>query len=224
MNSYLSPRYQIKPHEIIWKITSWEISADYIFKGTYTDAKNYADKLLIRNPQITPIDYNQISNNQRHYISFITENSVNDKKLENNEFIDSDQTEQKSPNLILKEKISFPKLDLAKIDKPNINIIDAPSARQLALSSSNQNYIRLIGEKITEKAKLGYNWVNIDLDELLSSPDNSKKLFIRNLMTSPKSPLRTSNDINNINHLKNFFVNLGYDVKIDVNSMTIYWF
>jgi hypothetical protein len=138
MNSYLSPKF--KSNEVIWRITSWEIYRDYIFKGTYTYAKNYTDKLLIRNPQITPIEYNQISINQRHYIFFITKNSVNDKKLENNEFIDNNQTEQKSPNLVVKEKISFPKLDLGKIEKPNINIIDALSARQLALSSSNQNY------------------------------------------------------------------------------------
>lgn len=60
--------------------------------------------------------------------------------MENNEFIDNNQTKQKSQNLVVKEKISFPKLVLGKIEKPNINIIDALSARQLALSSSNQNY------------------------------------------------------------------------------------
>ena len=214
--------------DVFWKIYNFDYCIDIIFKGKYSEALEYSKTLYIKNPQIIPIDYNQISNKDKIIIKSI---SVESPRLNQQTNINKNYSNE------LNKRIILPKLSLDKIDNlknipiitnndelDKFEIIDAKSARQITNSNYyNYDKIKLICQKIKERANKGYSEITIDLDDLLSPTNYNHKYILRNLDSSPSNCIIPKTSTNEIKKISEYFEQLGYNTQLDINHLIISW-
>jgi hypothetical protein len=139
---------QVLTEDTFWKIFNWN-NDDIYFKGTYLQAKQYANKLNITNPEIIPVDYKQLLDKQK---KIIEEKSIN------------------SPRNNSLNKINIPLLNL-DFNK----YIDANYARNISLSNINDSTMDNIMERIKQNAQNGNMYAVIPLCML----NNQNLIIIR---------------------------------------------
>jgi hypothetical protein len=198
--------------ENYWKILNCDYLNDVIFKGSYVEAVEYSKNNNIKNPQIIPIDYRQITNKEKSLIKSISVSTPRLKRIDNN-------YQNKKENFI-----NIPKLNIDKIKLENYNIIDAKSAREITNSNyNNSDKILLICQKIKESARNGHSKIKIDIDELLSTNNFSPKYKSKNLGLSMSNSTDKQLYDDELDNIIKYLQYLGYHVLVDVNYLTISW-